>query len=101
MKNSIKAIARELFGRRPFPNLNPDKKELIDFASERLGMRSFADLGGVWNVDGGYTFHAMEEHHIGHAILVDTDVTPAVLELQKKHLGLKVLQGQLRGPLNA
>lgn len=91
MKQELKVIAAELLGRKP--KLNPDKKQLIDFAHERLGMNSFADLGGVWDVDAGYTFYAMERHTIPSGVLVDTDLTPAVLENQKKHAGLKVIQG--------
>jgi hypothetical protein len=93
MEKVLKTIARKILGSCPFPNLNPDKKELIDFACQRLNMQSFADLGGVWNVDGGYTFYAMEQHHIGHAILVDTDLTPPVLEKKKRHSGLKIIEG--------
>jgi hypothetical protein len=56
-------------------------------------MRSFADLGAVWNVDAGYTFYAMERHNVKNAVIVDTDMTPAVLERQKKHAGLKLIEG--------
>jgi hypothetical protein len=98
MKKEIKAIARKVLGRLPFPNLNPDKKELIDFACQRLDMHSFADLGGVWNVDGGYTFYAMEQHQIRHAILVDTDLTPSVLEKSKRYLGSKIIEGNFGHP---
>lgn len=93
MTRDMGAVARGLFGRRLFPDLNPDKKELIDFACQRLGMRSFADLGAVWRVDGGYTFYAMEQHHVGNAVIVDTDVTPGLLQMQKKHPQLKIVQG--------
>ncbi len=43
-------------------------------------MRSFADLGGVWAVDGGYTFFALEQFDIERAYLVDEDHTDAVRE---------------------
>src|SRR5580704_10340899 len=98
MEKVLKTIARKILGSCPFPNLNPDKKELIDFACQRLNMQSFADLGGVWNVDGGYTFYAMEQHHIGHAILVDTDLTPPVLEMKIRHSGLKIIEGNFGAP---
>src|ERR1039458_4986020 len=93
MKQRIRAAAKALLGRNAFPELNTDKKELIDFACERLGMNSFADLGAIWNVDGGYTFYAMERHRIKNAFAVDTDFTPPFLERQKKHPGLKIIQG--------
>ncbi len=43
-------------------------------------MHSFADLGGVWAVDGGYTFFALEQFDIERAYLVDEDHTAAVRE---------------------
>jgi hypothetical protein len=92
MKHELKTIARKLLGQKP-SNLNPDKKQLIDFARERLNMTSFADLGGVWNVDGGYSFYAMERPAIKTGVLVDTDFTPAVLARQKKNPGLKIIHG--------
>lgn len=44
MRHQLKIIARQLLCKS---NLNPDKKQLIDFARERLNMTSFVDLGGV------------------------------------------------------
>lgn len=61
MNRTIKALALKLF-RDPFVRLDPNKKELIDFACQQLGMRSFADLGAAWNVEADYTFYAMERH---------------------------------------
>lgn len=98
MRQAIKSVARQVFGREPSSNLQHDKKELIDFACQRLDMRSFADLGGVWNVDGGYTFYAMKRHHIKQAVLVDTDLTPAVQEKRKTHPGLKIIEGNFGDP---
>lgn len=54
MKQRIKPIAKRIMGHGSTDNrLNPDKKAIIDFACEWLNMRSFVDLGAVWNVDGG------------------------------------------------
>jgi hypothetical protein len=61
-------------------------------------MNSFADLGAIWNVDGGYTFYGMEQHHIRDAVIVDTDVVQAVLERQRKHPGLRIIQGNFGDP---
>ncbi len=41
--------------------LHPDKLSLIDAAIDRLHISSFADLGGVWLVDGGYSTHALNK----------------------------------------
>ncbi|MBA3306250.1 MAG: hypothetical protein H0U25_10040 [Thermoleophilaceae bacterium] len=56
---------------------------MIERAFERCQVRSFADLGGVWAVDGGYTFFALERFDIERAYLVDEDHTDAVRERAK------------------
>jgi hypothetical protein len=102
MLQTIRAIANKALGRysvsRPAPLLNPHKKELIDFACGSLYMRSFADLGAIWNVDGGYTFYAMERHRIEYAIIVDTDVSQAVRQRQPEHPGLRIIEGNFGDP---
>jgi hypothetical protein len=92
MRQSLKLLSTKLFP-DPFVGLDLNKKQLIDFSCQELGMRSFADLGGVWNVDAGYSFYAMERHKANSAVLVDTDVTPTVLERQKRYPGLKIIHG--------
>ena len=75
-----------------YENLKPaqitvlDKKEIIDFALGRLlpAPSSFADLGGIWDVDGEYTFHALNHHSICKAYLVDTDFTAKALAKASK-----------------
>ncbi|HJY80207.1 MAG TPA: hypothetical protein VKK81_03885 [Candidatus Binatia bacterium] len=69
------------------------KRRLIDFACERLQIRSFADLGGVWGVDGEYTFYAMETHRIETAFLVDISSTETLTERKKRYPGLKIISG--------
>src|SRR5881397_1545882 len=66
------------------------KRRLIDFACERLQIRSFADLGGVWGVDGEYTFYAMKTHKIQTASLVDFAVTETVVTRKREYPGLKL-----------
>jgi hypothetical protein len=89
MRQTLKTIAGKIFP-DAFENLDINKRQLIDFACQ-LGMHSFADLGAVWNVDGGYTFYAMERRNVQKAVIVDTNITPAVLARQKKHPGLKII----------
>ena len=86
-RHRLKGLAAKLFP-DPFARLDANKKQLIDFACE-LGMASFADLGAVWNVDAGYTFYTMERHKGSTGVIVDTDLTPAVLERQKEYRDLK------------
>jgi hypothetical protein len=72
--------------------LNKEKLNLIQYAALNFDMKSFADLGGVWNVDAGYTFFALEECIIDRAYLVDTTYTPRVLEKAKNFRRLTVMQ---------
>ncbi len=71
--------------------LQSPKLRVIDAIFERGDVASIADLGGVWAVDGGYTFHAIESHHPERAVLVDerveairgrADVTPSLEAVQ-------------------
>ena len=90
--NKLKSVADRI-APDPFAKLNRDKLQLIDFVCQKRCMRSFADLGGVWNVDGGYTFYALEHHQINSAALVDTNFTPAVLDKQRDHPELMLIEG--------
>jgi hypothetical protein len=63
---------------RPAPPLQDGKLRAIDFAVERLGATSIADLGGVWAVEAGYTFYALSRPGVQRAVLVDTGITPGV-----------------------
>lgn len=58
--------------------LHPLKCRVIDRAFDRCEVRSFADLGGVWGVDGGYTFFALERFPVDRAALVDEEHTQPV-----------------------
>ncbi len=97
MRQKLKVLASKLLFPNPFEHLVLDKKQLIDFGCH-LGMSSFADLGAVWNVDAGYSFYAMERHKVKNAVIVDIDFTPAVLERQKRHPGLKIIKGNFGQP---
>jgi len=56
-------------------NISLDKKEIIDFTFRECSPKpkSFADLGGIWRVDGAYTFYAIQEYEIEKAYLIDTN----------------------------
>jgi hypothetical protein len=84
-------VPRRLLGRRDSrrqptrpiaarPALQRAKLDAIDFAIRRLGITSIADLGGVWAVEAGYTFHALSHPQISRAVLVDSGITPTVRE---------------------
>jgi hypothetical protein len=74
---------------------NLDKMDLIDFAFGQPGRKvgSFADLGGVWGVDGAYTFYALGAHDVKAAFLVDTDFTDEVSSRSRRYGNLKLVKG--------
>lgn len=75
------------------PSLNKDKIDLIDFAIQSLNIRSLADLGGVWRVDGGYTFYALDKYNLSNAVLVDTHPTDITRERSRNYAQLRFMQG--------
>lgn len=93
LKTALAPIVSRLSEPDPYAYLSGDKKDLIDFAFQRFGPGSFADLGGVWNVAGGYTFYALEKFPIEKAILVDTDFTEEVHQRARLYPSLKLIQG--------
>lgn len=93
LKKALAPIVSRLSEPDPFAYLSGDKKDLIDFVFQRFRPRSFADLGGVWNVVGGYTFYALESFAIEKAFLVDTDFTNDVLQRAKGYPALELVHG--------
>ncbi len=81
------------FRRKSQPALAPDKRELIDFAFSRFNPSSFADLGGAWMVDGGYTFYALDKYAIDAAAVVDTHPTDPLKSRAQRRRGLRLIQG--------
>ena len=79
------------FMRRRCSDLLRDKLDAIDYAFARLKMKSFADLGGVWGVECGYSFHTLDGYPFSNATLVDTHPTPVVRERAKRHGQLRLL----------
>jgi hypothetical protein len=77
----------------PFHKLVPGKLEAIDYAATRFGFDSFADLGGVWNVDGGYSFYALEKRGVRKGVLVDYTLTPAVAAWGRRYPGFTTITG--------
>lgn len=73
--------------------LDLPKIELIDFACGRFVVKSFADLGGVWRVDGGYTFYALQRYRIERAFLVDTNFTDTVIARTSSYPTLQLIEG--------
>jgi hypothetical protein len=79
-----------------FPlNFNLDKKDLIDYTYLRCRPvpASFADLGGIWNVDGAYTFYTLRSYGAKCAFLVDTNFTEASLKKGRSERSLRLIKG--------
>jgi hypothetical protein len=98
IKNVLKMILVSLKGRHR--NVINDKKELIDNTFRRCNPvpSSFADLGGIWNVDGGYTFYTLGKYKASHAILADTEITESVFQKSSLNNNLKLIQGNFGEP---
>ena len=69
-----------------------DKINLIDYTGNSVGIKSFADLGGLWGVNGGYTFYTLEKHKIDKAFLIDTNFTETIKERQKLYAQLTLIE---------
>lgn len=77
--------------RSPDETLHAIKLRAIDAAFQRRSTSSFADLGGVWAVDGGYTFYALEKYSPTRAVLIDEQLTPKVLEKAQRFPALTLV----------
>jgi hypothetical protein len=67
-----------------YPNLSLTKLGVIDYCFEKLGAESFADLGGVWGIDGAYARYAADAHSPTRGVVVDENFTDRFLELERK-----------------
>jgi hypothetical protein len=84
-----KQIKQRLRGRHfSYEHLHPIKLRALDAAFQRRRVNSFADLGGVWAVDGGYTFYALEVYSCSRAVLVDEHLTRSVVSRAKRFRAL-------------
>jgi hypothetical protein len=70
---------------------------LLD-ALEHYGIRSFADLGGSWGVNGGYSYQAMLAFPIERAFMVDDFDPPHLHERFKPYANFSVIKGSFGLP---
>lgn len=75
--------------------VDSDKLRLIDhvFTTVLPDARSFADLGGVWKVNAGYTLYTMRNHPVTRGLLVDTNFPDGLRELLAAVPKLSVIHG--------
>jgi hypothetical protein len=76
----------------PFNHLNACKREMIDLAFNKYKARSFADLGAVWAVNGGYSFYALENYQPQSAFIVDWKITDEARENAAKYPQLSLVE---------
>jgi hypothetical protein len=69
-----------------------DKIKLIYFALSR-GIRTFADLGGSWGVEGYYTRFTLEKGDIEKAYIIDLFCPPGVQELEREYEQFVFIKG--------
>lgn len=77
------------------PYFNMDKKDLIDYAFRRCSAppATFADLGGIWGVDGIYSFYTLDRYDVTRAYLFDTDVSDRFAERAPAYPPLQAVEG--------
>lgn len=75
--------------------VDTDKLRLIDHVFKHIApfARSFADLGGVWKVNAGYTLYTLQKKNIQRGILVDTNFPDGLKEKLSQHPRLTIIQG--------
>jgi len=73
--------------------LNQNKLDMLDFAFSSFHLHSFADLGGIWGVDGGYTFYLLDKYQLANAALIDTHPTEVVTRRSKSYPQLRFIKG--------
>ncbi len=75
--------------------VDTDKLQLIDqvYRSVYPSAKTFADLGGVWNVNAAYTLYTLRMHNVRQGYLVDTDFPAGLLEKLSGTSNLTIVQG--------
>ncbi len=75
--------------------VDTNKLRLIDRVFQIImpKVKSFADLGGVWKVNGAYSLYALKKFPISRSVLVDTDFPAGVFERLSHVSNLNVVKG--------
>ena len=73
--------------------MNKNKIDIINKIFSEKKFKSFADLGGVWGVEGGYTYHILSNFDINASFLVDTNITEIVKNKSSMHSSLTLIEG--------
>ena len=80
--------------------VDTDKLRLIDqvFRFAQPTASSFADLGGVWKVNGAYSEYALKEHSLNRGFLVDTDFPSGLRERLSRDPRLQLINSDFTDP---
>lgn len=79
--------------------LNKGKIEIIDFClNYDKSISSFADLGGIWRVEGGYTYYILSKHKISDAYLFDDFISPITFRKSLSYPQLTLYQLNFGSP---
>jgi hypothetical protein len=98
------SVARRRIRRRlapsppPGPRLDGVKLGALDLAHRRFGLRTAADLGAVWAVDAGYTFHLADLAGVKSVTAVDDDFTPTATRAAGLRDNVRLLRGNFGDP---
>lgn len=90
-------VRRWLAGRR-YPGLQAPKRGVIDRCFEAFACDSFADLGGVWAVEGGYSCYAAYVHRPSRGVIVDDDLSDEFRRRAKRLPNLEAIRGNFGDP---
>jgi hypothetical protein len=77
--------------------LQAGKLGAIEHAYRLHGIRSFADLGAIGKVYGGYSFHTIRKRAISHGYLVDVLIDDWVHEHARRYPNLTVIEDDFAG----
>jgi hypothetical protein len=78
----------------------PEKLRLIDAVYREFlpSASSFADLGGVWNVNAAYARYSLRQKNVRRGVIVDTDYPVGVLKTLSRYPRLERLHGDFTDP---
>lgn len=105
MSDLLAALSARL-SRRAAPRSPPSSGDLQQIKLDAIdaafptdhAVDSVADLGGVWAVDAGYTFYALERHRPRRAVLVDDDIGSAVRQHAEAWPQLELIESSFGAP---
>jgi len=76
--------------------IQPEKAKLLDLACKKYEIASAIDIGGCWGVNGGYCFHAFDQHKLKEAYIVDGYISKETIA-RKGSRNVQLIQGDIGG----